>query len=147
MLPINYWSWQNGACRTTKCLLKVGIDNSVNRSLQRYQNLVNFKSWHSCSCQSYLKPGRLYASHQLSKSTNAALRAPKALSTLRANILIALELPNTWNTLCFPSTIEVEKTKLSELTNFCQQWELTFLSIAAFRTTRIMLEIMLLFNY
>ena len=59
----------------TKILSAVGVDIPVDRSVQSYQNLVNFNSWHSCSFQSYLTPGRRYASHQLSKLTTVAFRA------------------------------------------------------------------------
>ena len=47
----------------------MGVEILVNRSLQRYQNPENFKSWRSCSYQSYQKPERHYASRQLSELT------------------------------------------------------------------------------
>ena len=45
----------------------MGADIPVDRSIRSYQNLVNFKSWHSYSF--YLIPGRCYASCQLSELT------------------------------------------------------------------------------
>ena len=46
------------AFRTTKILSTVKVDISVDRSVQIHQNLVNVKSWHFCSFQNYLTPGR-----------------------------------------------------------------------------------------
>ena len=55
---------------TRGILSTVGVDIFVDCSLQTYQNPDNFKSWRSCSYQSYQKSGRHYASHQLSELTN-----------------------------------------------------------------------------
>ena len=105
MLPINYWSWQLSflelpkSCqqweltflstmvfRATKILSIVRVDSSVNRSFQNYQNPDNFKGWRSCSFHSYQKPGRHYASRQLSDLTTQFFRATKILSTVGVDI-------------------------------------------------------------
>ena len=57
------------AFRPTRILLIVGVDIPVDRSFHSYQNPDNFKSWRSCSYQSYQKSGRHYASHQLLELT------------------------------------------------------------------------------
>ena len=87
LLPVNYQSWQcsfselpilsavgvdipvDYSFQSYQMLSTVGVDISVNRSFHSYQNPDNFKSWHSCSFQSYLTAGRPYASRQLLEST------------------------------------------------------------------------------
>ena len=88
MLPINYRSWKRSfselpkscqhweltflltaAFRATKILSAVGVNIPLDRSFQSYQNPDNFKSWRSCSFQSYQKSRRHYASRQLSELT------------------------------------------------------------------------------
>ena len=59
-----------------------------NRSFQSYHDPINFKSWHSCSYQSYQKPGRHYTSHQLSELTKQFFGATKNLSTVGVDIPI-----------------------------------------------------------
>ena len=76
----------------------MGVDIPVDRSFQNHKNPDSFKSWRSCSFQSYQKPGTHYASRQLSSQSSF------------------------W-----------------ELPNSCQQRELTFLSTAGFRGTKILL--------
>ena len=76
------------AFRAIKILSIVRIDISLDHSFWSYQNPVNFKSWHSCSFQSCITPGKRYPSRQLSELTMVS------------------ELPKTWKTLCFLSTVE-----------------------------------------
>ena len=70
--PVNSGSWHflsTIAFWVTKFLSTVGVDISVDRSFQGYQNSDNFKSRRSCSFQSYLTPGRHYDFRQLSEMT------------------------------------------------------------------------------
>ena len=87
MLPVNYWSWRRSfselpilstvrvnipvdySFQSYEMLSTVGVDIPADRSFQSYQIPDNFKSWRSCSYQSYQKPGRHYASRQLSELT------------------------------------------------------------------------------
>ena len=97
VLSVNYWSWQRSfselpkscqqweltflstvAFRTTKILSTVGVDILFDRSFQSYKNTDNFKSWHSCSFQSYQKPGRHYASRQLSELKRSFSELPNS---------------------------------------------------------------------
>ena len=57
----------NVAFRETRIPSVVGVDISVDRSFQSYQNPDNFKSWRACSFQSYQKSGRHYTFRQLSE--------------------------------------------------------------------------------
>ena len=43
-------------------LSTVEVGNLVDRSIQSYHNLVNFKNWYSCIFLSYLLPVRCYPS-------------------------------------------------------------------------------------
>ena len=63
--------------RVAKILSTVGVDISVDRSFQSYQNSDNFKSWRSCSFQSYQK---------LTFLSTVAFRTTKILSTVGADI-------------------------------------------------------------
>ena len=56
-----------------------------NRSFQSYQNPDNFKSWHSCSYQSYQKPGTPCFSSTIGV-VNVAFRATKILSAVGVDI-------------------------------------------------------------
>ena len=64
----------------------MGVGIPVDCSFQGYHNSGSFKSWRSCSYQSYQKPGRHYASRQLSELTTVAVRATKILSTVGVDI-------------------------------------------------------------
>ena len=68
MLSVNYQSWRRSFLELP-ILSTVGVDIPVDRSFQSYQIPYNFKRWRSCSYQSYQKPGRHYASRQLSELT------------------------------------------------------------------------------
>ena len=122
------------------------VDISVDRSFQSYQNPDNFKSWRSCSFQSYQKSGRLYASCQISELTKKLFRANKILSTVGVDISANRSFQSYQNPDNFkgwrscslkPVNYEGWERSFSELPKSWQQCELTFLSIVVFRATII----------
>ena len=64
----------------------VGVDIPVDHSFQIYQNPYNFKSWRSCSFQTYQKPGRHHASRQLLELETQLFGATKILSIVGFDI-------------------------------------------------------------
>ena len=95
------------ALRATRIMSRVGVDIPVNHSFQSYQNPVYFKSWHSCSFQSYqhLEDTMLYVNYnsckrsfsELPKSyqqwelkflSTIAFRATKVLLTIGVEISV-----------------------------------------------------------
>ena len=65
------------------------VDIPVDCRFQSNQNPVSFNCWHSYSFQSYLKPGRRYAFHQLSEITTVDFGDSKILSTVEVDILVS----------------------------------------------------------
>ena len=61
-------------------------DILADRSFQSYQNPDIFKSWRSCSFQSYQKPGRHYATRQLSELRTQLFGSTKILSAVGIDI-------------------------------------------------------------
>ena len=106
------------AFRATKILPAIGVNIPADCSFQSCQNTVNFKSWNSFSFQSYLTPGRRYASLQLSELTSVTFRANKNLSTVGADILVDCSFQSN--------------------PKLCQQWELILLSTVVFRAAKIL---------
>ena len=103
-----YSSRQLAALKTvdftaTKILSILGVDFPVYRSIQNYQNPVNFKSWHSRSFQSYLTPESGYASRQLLELTTIAFRAIKILSTVGVDIPVSFSFQSYQNPVNFKS--------------------------------------------
>ena len=115
----------------TKILSTVGVDILIDRSFHSYENTDNFKSWRSCSYQSYQKSGRHYTSHQLSELTflsTIAFRATKILSTVGVDIPVnhsfqSYQSPDnfkSWRPCSFQSYLTPGKHYAS-----CQLLELT----------------------
>ena len=141
------------AIRATKILPQWELI-PISRSFQSYQDPNNFKSWHSCSFQSYLTLGRRHASRQLleltilaSRATKSyqqweltflstvAFRASKILSTVGMDILVGRRVQSyqnsvnfkTWHSCRFQSYLTSGRRYASH-----QQSELT---TVAFRAT------------
>ena len=127
MLPINYRSYQDSfselpnscqqleltllstiAVGTIKILSTVGGHNSVDRSLQSYQNPIRFRS--SCIFYSYVRPGRHYASRQLSEFTTVAFRAAKIRSTKGVDIPVDYSFQSYQNLVNNGAEIPVDHT-------------------------------------
>ena len=132
------------------------------RSLQSYQNPGNFQRWrslfhhlrirhtlnyiihsHVCVYQTvrnvgppHLRFSFWWVSH-LRSSVLVAFRATKILITLWVDVPVVIRPTKTLEGTMLPVNYRSWQRSFSELQKFCQQCELTFLSIGAFRATKV----------
>ena len=116
MLPINYRSWQRSFLELP-ILSTVEVDIPVDCSFKSYK-----------SCQQW----------ELTFLSTVAFRATKILTTLRADVPVAFRTTKNLKDTVLPVNYRSWQHSLLELSNSCQHWELTFLSTAAFRATKIL---------
>ena len=112
----------------------IGVDNVAFRS---YQNAVNSGSWHSCRLQFSQLP-KSCQQWEVTFLSTVAFRATKIPTTLRADVPVAARATKNLEDTVLPVNYRSRQRSFSELTNSCQQWELTFLSTVAFITTEIL---------
>ena len=134
--------------RATKILSTVGVDIPVNHSFQTYKNPFKNGNWHSChlwlselskSCQVWglafllpivLRATKICQEWQMTFLLPVVFRDPKILSTVEINILVDCN---------FQSYQNLANSELFlELLISCKNLQLTFLSIVAFRTIKIL---------
>ena len=94
---------------------------------------VNYRSWKG----SFPKLPKSCQQWELTFVSAVAFRATKILTTLRADVPVAIRATKNLEGAMLPANYRNWQCSFSELPKSCQQWELTFLSTVAFWATKM----------